>query len=61
MNNNKWIFVAIAVFSAVAAVITTIIIFRQEIMECLLDLKDKIDQKKTTLFNKEEFSDYADV
>ena len=61
MKNMKWLVIGAAVVAAVAATIATIVIFRSEILEFLLNAKDKIEEKKATFFTKNELSDYADI
>jgi len=60
MKCSKIILYAVCTFVAVVAVITAIVIFRNEIACVLSDIKEKIDEKK--LFSRNgEFADYADV
>ena len=50
---------AVCVFVTVIAAITAIIIFRNEIAEFFVDVKDKIDLNK---FRRNgEYADYADM
>ena len=59
MKGNKLLLYAVGAFVAVAAAVTAILIFRNEIAEILADVKDKIDFKR---FQRNgEFADYADV
>ena len=59
MRGHKLILCAICVFVTVAAAVTAIIIFRNEIAEFFMDVKTKIDVKK--LKHNGEFADYADI
>ena len=59
MKNKKPLLSIICVVVAIVAIITAIIIFRNEIASCCANLKVKIDGNKIN--NKEEFEDYADV
>lgn len=61
MKDFKWIFWAIAAVLALAAAITAIMIFRNEIVDLCVDVKDKLQEKKSALFTHEEYADYADV
>ena len=59
MKGNKLLLCAICAFVTVVAAITAIIIFRNEIAEFFVDVKDKIDIKK---FRRNgEYADYADM
>ena len=59
MKEHKLILYAICVIVTVAAAVTAIIIFRNEIAEFFMDVKSKIDEKK--LQHNGEFADYADI
>ena len=59
MKAHKLILCAICVFVTVAAAVTAIIIFRNEIAEFFVDVKSKFDEKK--LHHNGEFADYADI
>ena len=59
MKGQKLIISAICVFVTVAAAVTAIIIFRNEIAELFVDVKSKIDEKRVR--HNGEFSDYADM
>ena len=60
MKCGKFLFFAVCAFVTVAAAVTAIIIFRNEIAYILSDIKDKVDEKK--LFHRKgEYADYADV
>ena len=61
MKGAKIILYAVGAFLAVAAAITAIIIFRNEIAYALSDIKDKIDERKLFRRNGGEYADYADV
>ncbi|NLA87644.1 MAG: hypothetical protein GX847_10290 [Clostridiales bacterium] len=61
MKFCKLIFIAVAALVAVAAAITAIVYFKDEILELLADVKNKIDQKKSMLFHSNEYTDYADI
>ena len=59
MKGNKLILCAVGAFVAVAAAVTAIVIFRNEIADFFVDIKDKIDFKR---FRRNgEFADYADM
>ncbi len=61
MKLCKLIFIAVAALVAVAAAITAIVYFKDEILELLADVKNKVDQKKSMLFHSNEYTDYADI
>jgi len=45
MKNNKLIFAAIAAFVFIAAAVTAVYIFRNEIADFFVDIKARIDEK----------------
>ena len=59
MKGHKLILCAICVFITIAAAVTAIIIFRNEITGFIVEIKSKIDEKK--LQHNGEFADYADI
>ena len=59
MKVSKLIFSLICVFVAIVAIVTAIVIFRNEIADCCANFKDKISRNKCC--NNGEFSDYADI
>ena len=61
MKLCKLVFMAVATILAVAAAITAIVYFKDEIMELFADAMKKIDQKKSMLFHSNEYTDYADI
>lgn len=61
MKDFKWIFWAIAAVLALAAAITAIVIFRNEIVDLCVDIKEKLQEKKSAFFAHQEFADYDDV
>lgn len=61
MKLCKLVIFAVATIVAVAAAITAIVYFKDEILELLADLRKKIDQKKSMLFRSNEYTDYADI
>ena len=59
MDGKKLLLTAVCAFVAVAAAITAILVFRNEIVEFFVDVKDKIDIKR---FRRNgEYADYADM
>jgi len=59
MDGKKLLLTAVCAFVAVAAAITAILIFRNEIAEFFVDVKDKIDIRR---FRRNgEYADYADM
>ena len=58
MSRKFWI-IAICSFVAVAAAVSAIYIFRNEIADFFVDIKEKIDFKK--LRRKDDFEDFADM
>ena len=59
MKGSKVILCAVCAFVTVAAAVTAIFIFRNEIAYFLADIKDKIDEKR---FRRNgEYADFADV
>ena len=59
MKGNKIIFYAVCAFVAVAAAVTAIYIFRNEIADFFVDIKSRIDEKR--LAHDGEYADYDDV
>ena len=60
MKGSKIILSTICVLVTIAAAITAILIFRNEIAFFLAEAKEKIDEKKWFKRNG-EYADYADV
>ena len=59
MKGNKLMLCAICAFVTVIAAITAVIVFRNEIAEFFVDVKEKIDINR---FRRNgEYADYADV
>ena len=59
MKQNKLLLCAICAFVTVAAAVTAIIIFRNEIADLFVEIKEKVDIKK---FRRNgEYADYADM
>ena len=59
MKGNKLLLCAICAFVTVVAAITAFFIFRNEIAEFFVDIKEKIDFKR---FKRNgEYADYADM
>jgi len=59
MKGKKLLLYAVCAFVTVAAAIAAIFIFKDEIVELLAEIKEKVDFKR---FRRNgEFSDYADV
>ncbi len=61
MKLCRLVFIAVATILAVAAAITAIVYFKDEILELFSDAMKKIDQKKSMLFHSNEYTDYADI
>ena len=61
MKLCKLVIIAVATIVAVAAAITAIVYFKDEILELLADLRKKIEQKKSIFFRNDEYTDYADI
>ena len=59
MKEHKLVLRAICVIVSVAAAVTAIIIFRNEIAEFFVDVRARFDERK--LQHKGEFADYADM
>ena len=59
MKGNKLLLCAICAFITVAAAITAIIVFRNEIADLFVEIKDKVDIKK--IRRNGEYADYADM
>ena len=59
MKGTKLLVCAVCAVITLAAAITAIVIFRNEISFFFSDVKDKIDEKR--LRRNGEFEDYADV
>ena len=59
MDGKKLLLCAMCAFVTVVAAITAIIIFRNEIAEFFVDIKDKIDIKRFS--RNGEYADYADM
>ena len=59
MKGNKLILCAVCAFVTVVAAVTAVIIFRNEIAELFVEVKEKIDLHK---FRRNgEYADYADM
>jgi hypothetical protein len=61
MNNKRILFSALGVFLALAAAVTAIIIFHNEILTFLEEIKAKLPDTPAILRKKDEYTDYADV
>jgi len=59
MKGFKILFYAICAFMTVAAAITAIYVFRNEIADFFVDIKSRIDEKR--LAHDGEYADYDDV
>jgi len=59
MKGSKLILCAVCAFVAVVAAITAVVIFRNQIAEFFVDVKDRIDINR---FRRNgEYADYADM
>ena len=59
MKGNKLILCAVCAFVTVVAAVTAVVLFRNEIAEFFVDVKEKIDFKR---FRRNgEYADYADM
>ena len=62
MKNMKWLVTIIAIAAAVAAAVTVIVIYRDQIAHSFSAVKEKIECKKAACcMSKEEKSDFADI
>ena len=61
MKNKKAVIGIIIAVVTVAVAVTLAIIYKNELMEIINVVKDKIDEKKRVYFAREEFDDNADV
>jgi len=59
MKGNKLLLYAICGFVMIAAAVTAIYIFRNEIADFFVDIKARIEEKK--LRRNGEYADYADI
>ena len=59
MKNTRLVVCIVCTIVAIAAAVTALVIFRNEIIYFFSDLKDKLDEKKLHLNG--EYEDYADV
>ena len=59
MKGNKFLVYAICGFVTVAAAVTAIYLFRNEIADFFVDIKARIDEKR--LHRDGEYADYEDV
>ena len=59
MKGNRLLFYAVCGFVTVAAAVTAIYIFRNEIADFFVDIKARIDEKR--LAHDGEYADYDDV
>jgi len=59
MKGFKLVLCVVCTLVAIAAAITAIVIFKNQIMEFFVDVKSRIDEKK--LQSNGEFADYADM
>ena len=60
MKSKKLLLCAVCAFVTVAAAVTALIIFRNEIGDFFVDIKEKIDFKRFRR-NNGEYADYADM
>ena len=61
MKSTKNIITIIAAVVSVAAVVTTIIVFRQQIAEGFVKVKNAIEAKIKKIKTPDEYEDFADV
>ncbi len=61
MKFCKLVFIAAATIIAVAAAVTAIFCFKDELLELYTDVMKKFDQRKSMLFHSNEYTDYADL
>lgn len=61
MKNKKAVIGIIVAVVAVAVAVTLAVIYKNELLEIVAVVKDKIEEKKRIYFAKDEFEDYADV
>ena len=61
MKNKKAVIGIIIAVVAVAAAVTLAVIYKNELLEIVAAVKEKIEEKKRVYFAKDEFADYADV
>ena len=61
MKANKIIFYAIAAFVVVAAAVAAVVMFKDQIADFFVEVKDKIESKKSLIFRIDETEDYADM
>lgn len=61
MKAHKLIFIAISAFVAVAAATCAIVMFRDQIADFFVEIKDKVESKKNLVFHIDECEDYADM
>ncbi|MEL4106785.1 hypothetical protein IZU99_08450 [Oscillospiraceae bacterium CM] len=61
MKFFRMVFFAVTAILAIAAAISALVYFKDEIVECLMDFTKKVEAKRTKLFHSEEFTDYADI
>jgi len=59
MKDHKLLFYAICGFVMIAAAVTAVYIFRNEIADFFVDIKARIDEKR--LRRNGEYTDYADI
>ena len=61
MKIGRLLLIAVMTLIATAAAVAAIFYFKDEILERIADVKKMIDQKKTTIFRNNEYTDYADI
>ncbi|SHH83024.1 hypothetical protein SAMN02745823_01089 [Sporobacter termitidis DSM 10068] len=61
MKLGRLVIFAITTILALAAAITAIVYFKDEILEIIADFQKKLDAKKTKIFHSSEYTDYADI
>ena len=59
MKISKLVFSFMCVFVAIIAIVTAIVIFRNEIADCCANFKEKFNRKNCC--GNGEYSDYADI
>lgn len=61
MKFGRLVITAITAILAVAAAVTAVVYFKDEILEFMASLGKRIDVKTTRMFHNNEYTDYADI
>lgn len=61
MKLGRLVIIAITAILAIAAAVTAVVYFKDEILELLADARKTLDYKKSQIFHSNDYTDYADI